>query len=163
MKKKLKCATIFESLEYELITSETPTKYNAALDKIISFIERKSRKRSLLRGFVKFWHPRRYHFSRAFKNRNASTTNTSETYHSLYAMAETNNLTLINVAYRNVAAAIKLVTSLEMFGKGYKCQVAGPNSKKRNTKGYRQQSSRVSKKASCSDFAENLLKCPPSE
>ena len=78
-------------------------------------------------------------------------------------MAETNNLTLINVAYRNVAAAIKLVTSLEMFGKGYKCQVAGPNSKKRNTKGYRQQSSRVSKKASCSDFAENLLKCPPSE
>ena len=163
LQKTSKCAATFESLAHELMTSETPTKYDTALNEIISFIKRKPRKRSFLRGFVEFWHPRRHHFSRAFKNSNAPTTNMSETYHSSYAMGETNNLTLIDVAYRDVAAAIKLERSVEMFGKGYKYHSAGPNSKERNGKSHRQQNSRVSEKVSYSDFAKNLLKCPHSE
>ena len=83
-----------------------------------------------------------------FKNSNAPTTNISETYHSSYATGETNNLTLIDVAYRDVAAAIKLERSLEMFGKGYKYHSAGPNSKERNGKSHRQQNSRASKNVS---------------
>ena len=83
LQKTSKCAAIFESLPHELMTSETPTKYDAALNEIIFFIEKKkTRKRSFLRGFVEFWHPRRHHFSRVFKNSNAPTTNMSETYHS---------------------------------------------------------------------------------
>ena len=39
----------------------------------------------------------------------------SETYHSSYAVGDTNNLTLIDAAYRDVTAAIKLERSLEMF------------------------------------------------
>ena len=68
-----------------------------------------------MRGFVEFWHQRRHHFSREFENSNAPTTNMSETYHSSYAAGDTNNLTLIDAAYRDVAAAIKLERSLEMF------------------------------------------------
>ena len=106
---------MFESLAFELMTSEMPTKYDAALNEIISFVERKPRKRSFVRGFVEFWHPRRHHFSRAFENSNTPTTNMSETYHSSYAVGDTNNLTLIDAAYRDVTAAIKLERSLEMF------------------------------------------------
>ena len=154
LQKTSKCAATFESLAHELITSEAPTKYDTALNEIISFIERKPRKRSFLRGFVEFWHPRRHHFSRAFKNSNAPTTNISETYHSSYATGETNNLTLIDVAYRDVAAAIKLENCSHQ---------TGPNSKERNGKSHRQQNSKVSKNVSYSDFAKNLLKCPHSE
>ena len=156
LQKTSKCAAIFESLAHELMTLETPTKYDAALNEIIFFIEKKPRKRSFLRGFVEFWDPRRHHFSRAFKNSNAPTTNMSETYHSSCATGETNTLTLTD-------AAIRLDRSLEMFGKKYKCQGAGANSKERNSKSHRQQNSRVSKKASYLNLAKNLLKCPHSE
>ena len=44
----------------------------------------------------------------------------NEIYHSLYTKDDTNNLTLIDAAYRDVAATIKLERSLEMFGKRYK-------------------------------------------
>ena len=115
LRKTSKCAAIFESLTFELMTSEMPTKYDAALNEIISFVERKPRKRSFVRGFVEFWHPRRHHFSRAFEKSNTPTTNMSETYHSSYAVGDTNNLTLIDAAYRDVTAAIKLERSLEMF------------------------------------------------
>ena len=109
-----------------------------------------------MREFAEFWHPRRHHFSRAFKNINEPTTNMSEIYHSLYTTDDTNNLTLIDAAYRDLAATIKLERSLEMFGKKYKCQGAGPDSKERNSKNHLQQNSRVSKKASYLDFAKNL-------
>ena len=72
----------------------------------------------------------------------------SEIYHSSYATGDTNKLTLIDAAYRDVAAANKLERSLEMFGKGYKCQGTGPHSKECNSKSHGQQNSRVSKKAS---------------
>ena len=136
------------------MTSETSTKF--ALKEIISFIERKPRKRLFLRGFFELCDPRKHHFSRVFRNSNAPTTNMSEICHSSYATGDTNKLTLIDPAYRDVAAAIKLERSLEMFGKGYKCQGTGPHSKEYNSKSHRQQNSRVSKKASYSDFTKNL-------
>ena len=111
LQKTWKCAAIFESLAYELMTSETPIKCDAAHNEIISFIDRKPRNRSSLRGFGEFWHPKRHHFGRVFKNSNAPITNMSEIYHSS---------TLIDAAYRDVAASIKLERSLEMFGKRYK-------------------------------------------
>ena len=80
----------------------------------------------------------------------------NEIYHSLYTKDDTNNLTLIDAAYRDVAATIKLERSLEMFGKKYKCQSAGPDSMERNSKNHLQQNSRVSKKALYLDFAKNL-------
>ena len=116
--KTSKCAAIFESLSYELTVSEKPTKYDAALNEIISFIKKKPKARSPLRGFLEFWHLRRHHFSRAFKNSNAPTTNKSETYHLKYATSETNNLILIDRTYR----------SLETFGKAYNYQAVEPTS-----------------------------------
>ena len=115
-----------------------------------------------MRKFVEFWHPGR-HFSRAFKNSNAPTTDISDTYHSSYATGGRNNLTLIDTAYRDVAPAIKLERSLEIFRRGYKCQSAGPNNKQRSSKSNQQRNGRVSKKGSYSDFAKNLLKCLQSE
>ena len=87
----------------------------------IFFIEDKPSKRGVLRSFIDFWYPRRYHFSRAFKLTIAPTTNLSETVHSSYASGNTINLTLLEAVYRDISAAIKLKDrSLEMFGEGFK-------------------------------------------
>ena len=80
----------------------------------------------------------------------------SGTDHSLRSTDDTKNLNLIDAAYRHVAAVIKIERSLAMFGKEYKCQDAGTNSKEGNSKSNRQQKTRVSKKGSYSDFAKNL-------
>lgn len=79
LQKTSRYTAIFKSLAYELMVPEKLTKCDAAFNEIISFFERKPRKRSFLRGFVEFWHPRRYHFNRAFKNSNAPTTIMNET------------------------------------------------------------------------------------
>ena len=60
----------------------------------------------------------------------------SKTYHSSYATVETNNLNLIDVAYRDDAAVIKIERCGDMLGKGYKCKGAQPNSKELRSKSY---------------------------
>lgn len=124
--KTSKTFNCFKIAATQLMTSNTPSQYEKALNYILVFIEKKPTKRSFLKGFVDFWHPRRHHISRAFKCDNAPKSNLSETFHSSYATGQTTHLTLIEAAYRDTAAAIKLERSLKMFGEGYKCQGSGP-------------------------------------
>ena len=63
-------------------------------------------------------------FSRTFKNSNATKTNLSEHYHSSYVTGCTTNLTLLDVAYQDAAAAVSLERYFELFGEEFKYQVA---------------------------------------
>lgn len=138
-----KSAGHFKERATKLMTANTPSEYNAALQDISGFIDAKP-KREFLKGFVEFWHPRRHHFSRAFKNPNAPKSNLSESYHSKYVNANTINLTLLDAAHRDTAASIKLEQALKMFGKGFKCQGSGPTTSGKNKRSYYQQKGKVS-------------------
>ena len=70
--------------------------------------------------------------------------NMSESYHSSYVTGKTINLTLIDAAYRDTAAAIKLESQLQLFGEGAGTTGKGPSVKESTSRKYYQQNSKVS-------------------
>ena len=91
----------------------------------------------------KLFNLRQHHFSRAFKNINAPKTNLSGSYHSSYVTGHATNLTLLDAAYRDTAAAMSLGRSLELFEEGFKCQETGPTQKETNSRKRKTQKSKV--------------------
>ena len=118
--------------------------YEKAVKDINDYIESKS-KRLFLRGFVKFWNPHRHNFYRTFKYSNVPKTSLNENYHSSSVTGHKTNLTLLDAAYGDTAAAISLGRSLELFREGFKCQGAGPTQKETNSRKRKTQKSKVAR------------------
>ena len=71
---------IFKVLETRVMTANAKSECEEAFFDLTKFTEVKPSKRDFLREFMKFWNPRRHHFSRAFKPREAPKTNLRESY-----------------------------------------------------------------------------------
>ena len=81
-----------------LMNALTVNEYEEAYNKVVSFIEAKPSKRSFIKKFLDFWHPRRSYFSKAFKPSNVPPVNLSEQFHARYARTDTIGLNLIYAA-----------------------------------------------------------------
>ena len=113
LKKVSSSSDHFKERATKLMAEVSPSEYSASLTDIINYLECKP-KRKFLAGFIEFWHPRRHHFSRAFKSSDSPKLNLSESYHASYVKGQTTNLTPLEAAYRDVAASIKIQQSLKM-------------------------------------------------
>ena len=69
---------------------------------------------------------------RAFKRCDAPATNLSENFHSTYTVTKQIRLSSLDAAYYHILYAIKLVASIDLFGKGIDCQGSGPSQKVKN-------------------------------
>ena len=141
----------FKMLSMLLMNALTVNEYEEAYNKVVNFIEEKPSKRSFLKKFLDFWHPRRGHFSKAFKPSDAPPVNLSEQFHSRYVRTDTIGLNLIDAAYRDTAYAVKLESCIDLFAAGVNCQGDGPNMKQRRYRSF------LSQKRKASAYAEDIL------
>jgi hypothetical protein len=111
----------------KLMSDETIGGYRRAFDEVIDLIQGNPTHHGFLKKFLKFWHPRRSHFSRSFKDPDAPATNLSEAFHSSYVNSKTTNLKLVEAAYRDVAYFVKITQAFALFPKGAKFSGTGPS------------------------------------
>ena len=78
-----KSAATFKEYGMGLLQAVTTGEYADHFNSLVEFIEEKPTKREFLHEFLKFWHPRRSHFSRAYKSSLAPKMNLSETFPSM--------------------------------------------------------------------------------
>ena len=149
--KNLKTQQKFKTLADKLMTSATPKFYDEMYNEIREFIENKPKKRGFLSSWLQWWNDRRGHFARAFKPVDAARVNMSEAYHSSYVTTGSTGLKLVDAAYKDIALALRLDRSLELYGQGVKCQGVGPSGNIRRKRDHAEQSKRAK------EYADILL------
>ncbi len=147
----IKSRTEFKKMADKLLTSVTTVGFEQAFDNLNKFINKKPSKRGFLVNWLNWWHQRKEHFARAFKPTGAASVNMSEAYHSAYATTGARGLKLVDAAYKDVALALRLERSLELFGQGVKCNGSGPSGTKRSKRDFQAQSKRAG------EYADVLL------
>ena len=88
----------YERYASEMLFAARPDDYEKALVKIEYFIEEDRNERAHIYTWLAWWDQRRSHFSRAYKNSSAPSTNLSEGYNSKYVTSNQVNLKLIDAA-----------------------------------------------------------------
>ncbi len=121
----IKSRTEFKKIADKLLTSVTTVGFEQALDNLNKFMNKKPNKRAFLVNWLNWWHQHKEHFARAFKPTGAALVNMSEAYHSAYATTGSRGVKLVDAAYKDVALALRLERSLELFGQGVKCNGSG--------------------------------------
>ena len=150
-------------MQTSCLSSVTAENYEEAYFGLKNFIEKKPEKCGFLTSWLEWWNDRKTHFANAFKPVGAAPVNLSEAYHSSYATTGSKGLKLIDAAYKDVVIALRLERSLELFGKGIKCQGSGPSGTKRRKRDFTAQSQRAKEYAEVildDELSDNNAQCP---
>ena len=129
-----KSQAVFKEMGMGLLQAVTPQQYVDTFNEIVEFIEEKADKRQFLHTFLKYWHPRRGHFSRAYKSENAPKMNMSETIHASYKNSGLIKLSLLKATFDDIAYAMTLERKILMLGEGVRCTGEGPSSSSKNSR-----------------------------
>ena len=108
----------FVKMAKKLKTSETSTEYDRALDEIEGFIEKDNKNRKYIYNWLAYWDQRRHHFSRAWKQAGAPSTNLSESFNSRYVHTNDVKQKLIDAAKSDTAYALSLDRYLTKYAEG---------------------------------------------
>lgn len=133
----------FKKIADSMMVGVTERMYNDALSAMKVFIKEKPEERQFLTAWLKWWHDRKSHFSRAFKPVNAVPVNLAEGYHSSYVTTSSVNLKLVDAAYMDIAESLRLERSLHLYGEGGKCSGTGPAQKERDARDHTRQQKRA--------------------
>ena len=96
---------VFEKIANRLMLALSENEYEVALNDLEDFIDENNEERGFLNDWITWWDRRREHFSKAYKNPSAPTTNISECYNSKYVRVKEINLKLVDAAKLDIAEA----------------------------------------------------------
>ena len=110
----------FVKIAKKLKTSETSTEYDQALDEIEGFVEKDKKNRKYIYNWLAYWDQRRHHFSRAWKQAGAPSTNLSESFNSRHVHTNDVKQKLIDAAKSDTVHALSLDRYLTKYAEGGK-------------------------------------------
>ena len=106
---------VFEKIANRLMLALSENEYEVTLNDLEDFIDENNEERCFLNDWIAWWDRRREHFSKAYKNASAPTTNISECYNSKYARVKEINLKLVDAAKLDIAEALRFERTQEIW------------------------------------------------
>ena len=145
---------VFEKIANRLMLALSENEYEVTLNDQEDFIDENNEDRGFLNDWIAWWDRRREHFSKAYKNPSAPTTNISECYNSKYVRVKEINLKLVDAAKLDIAEALRFERTHKKFGEGMPVDGTGPSSSQRLGRDINEQKRRARKyaEAICDDI-----------